>query len=88
MVLTADTGNYAVYHKTLDTGTYQLYFEHKKYGDASCCLVYVDQWPEGDSIYEMDLCGVMPEEVGEWLQQKGYNVVWDEDYECYFYTES
>lgn len=54
----------------------EIYFEHVELGDEYACCVYLD----GDGkIRDYDACYVIPEQVGEWLHENGYNVTQDTD---------
>lgn len=57
-----------------------LYFEHDEHGEDYCACVYIDG---ARQIYDYDMCGVLPREVGQWLHDNSYNVEWNSEWEMW-----
>jgi hypothetical protein len=65
---------------TMTAAVGRLFFEHESYGEDDSCCVYLD---EHGNIVDYDYCMVIPEAVGEWLEENGFNVEWDDEDGCW-----
>ena len=55
----------------------RLYFEHVLHGEERAICIYLDE--QTQEIVDYDMASCIPEQVGRWLEAKGYNVQKDEN---------
>ena len=54
----------------------RLYFEHVLHGEGRAICIYLDDTQT--QIVDYDMASCIPEQVGCWLEAKGYNIQKDE----------